>query len=113
MTLIPFAQSLTWEKTYGGSGNDYATCIIETLDNGYAAAGWTDSKGFGGGDAWILKLDSDGNLLWDKTYGGNNDEEAYSIIQTSDRGYMFAGYTKPKRIGGFDALILKLEEEAT
>ena len=52
-------------------------------------------------------------MLWEKTCGRNNDEEAYSIIQTSDGGNMLVGYTKPKGIGGFDVLILKLDEEAT
>jgi len=56
-------------------------------------AGGTDSFGAGGDDFWVLRLDKDGNVLWQKTYGGLGNDGAYSIRQTSDVGYIVAGYT--------------------
>ena len=53
---------LTWDRTYGGSGNDVATSLIQTTDGGYAVAGGTYSKGAGKEDFWIIKLDEQGNL---------------------------------------------------
>ena len=53
---------ITWDKTFGGSGEDMGFSIIQTEDRGYVVAGWTKSKGAGNSDAWIIKLDENGNL---------------------------------------------------
>ena len=67
MCLFVFAEKevlpiITWDKTYGGSGGDVAYSLIQTTDGGYAVAGGTYSKGAGGRDLWIIKLDEQGNL---------------------------------------------------
>jgi len=62
--------NLLWQKRYGGINYDYAASIQETSDGGYIMAGKTLSFGAGNSDAWVLKLDSNGNILWQKTYGG-------------------------------------------
>ncbi len=62
--------SVAWQKTYGGSGDDEAYSIQQTSDGGYIVAGDTDSFGAGTADVWVLKLDSDGTVAWQKTYGG-------------------------------------------
>ena len=80
-----------WQCTYGGAGNDYANCIQQTSDGGYIVAGDTESFGAGGYDAWILKLDSSGNIDWQNTYGGTGNEYANCIQQTSEGGYVLAG----------------------
>jgi len=98
-----------WDKTYGGSINDEANSIQQTQDGGYIVAGWTWSYGAGGEDIWVLKLDSNGNKLWDKTYGGRDLDGAYSIQQTQDGGYIVAGWTRSYGAGESDIWVLKLD----
>ena len=108
--------NLIWDKTYGGTnddGADYTDSIKQTSDGGYIVAGWTFSKGTGSGDYWILKLDSLGNLIWDRTYGGINDDRATSVRQTTDGNFIVAGWTTSKGAGGFDAWVLKLVSRST
>ena len=93
-----------WDKAFGGSEGDYAYSLIQTTDGGYAVAGWTSSKGAGNYDFWLIKLDNKGNKLWDKTFGGSDQNRAYSIIQTTDGGYAVAGETCSYGVGGFDFL---------
>jgi len=99
--------SLAWQKTFGGTDRDEAHSIQQTTDGGYIVAGYTDSFGAGGYDVYVLKLNSDGSLAWQKTYGGNGYDKAYSIQQTTDGGFIVAGYTESFGAGG-DVYILKL-----
>ena len=87
-------------STFGGTKNESAETVIKTSDGGYAVVGYTQSmdgdvtdKSDESYDAWLLKFDSDNNLLWNKTYGGSNDEKANDIIQTNDGGFVVIGYT--------------------
>ncbi len=90
---------LEWQKTYGGSGSDVARSAIQTTDGGYILS--CDSWSWDGDitefyalrDVWILKISELGEIEWQKTYGGSKYEYAYSIIQTQDGGYAFAGAT--------------------
>lgn len=88
-----------WQKKFGGSEYESVHSIINTNDGGYILAGSTSSNDgdvtfqFGLGDVWIIKIDSLGNLLWQKTYGGSKSEVAHEIVQTSDGGYIFVGFT--------------------
>src|SRR3990167_857904 len=77
--------TVAWQKTYGGTSYDYASSIQQTSDEGYIVVGNTYSFGTGSGDFWILKLNSDGTVAWQKTYGGTSYDFANSIHQTSDR----------------------------
>ncbi len=99
---------IEWQKTYGGIQNEKASSIQQTADGGYVVAGTTSSFGGGMGDFWILKLDIMGILEWQNTYGGSKDEEAKSIQQTNDGGYIVAGSTNSYGMGDRDFLILKL-----
>jgi uncharacterized delta-60 repeat protein len=101
--------NIQWQKTYGGSSDDRAYSIQQTSDGGYIVAGKTTSFGAGGDDFWVLKLDSSGNIQWQKTYGGTSDDEAYSIQQTTDGGYIVAGRTWSFGTGDDDAWVLKLD----
>jgi len=103
--------NLLWDRTYGGKFDDGALSIIQTTDDGYALAGLTSSKGAGKGDFWVIKLDNQGNLLWDRTYGGGGLDMANSLIQTTDGGYAVAGYTESKGAGGNDFWVIKLDEQ--
>ncbi|MHA2251261.1 MAG: hypothetical protein ACXAD7_12940 [Candidatus Kariarchaeaceae archaeon] len=83
----------SWYHTYGGKDIDRATSHIQTTDGGFLVVGFTYSFGVGESDVWALKTDNNGNMLWNKTYGGEKDDRANSVIQTSDGGYAFAGWT--------------------
>ncbi|MDH5690546.1 MAG: hypothetical protein OEY81_03840, partial [Candidatus Bathyarchaeota archaeon] len=86
--------NVQWNRTFGGLNDDQANCVVETDDGGYAIVGSTNSFGAGGYDFWLVKTYANGTMLWNKTYGGTDSEIAYTVIQTSDRGYiMFGSYT--------------------
>jgi hypothetical protein len=90
---------ILWSKSYGGSEAEIITALIATADGGYIAGGLTYStdgditNSQGEGDVWIVKFDDAGNLQWQKTYGGSQGDEVYSIVQTKDNGFLFTGYT--------------------
>jgi hypothetical protein len=113
--------SLTWQKSLGGSGNDYAYSVKQTGDGGYIVAGKTDSNNNGqvganngAENAWIVKLTSAGNLSWQDCYGGIGLDGANSILTTSDGGYLFAGVASSNNAdvsgnkGLFDFWVVKL-----
>jgi len=100
-----------WDKTFGGKLYDEAYSIVQTKDGGYVVAGWTRNFGHGKADAWIIKLDKNGNKIWDKTFGGKLDDGAYSIVQTKDGGYVVAGRTWSFGHGKMDAWIIKLDKD--
>ncbi|MBK8487297.1 MAG: T9SS type A sorting domain-containing protein [Bacteroidetes bacterium] len=88
---------IIWQKTYGSSEGDIPNDILQTADNGFIVAGYTlgydgdvsENKGIN--NLWIIKLDSTGILEWQKTYGGSNEDEAYSIVEKPEGGYMCLG----------------------
>ncbi len=89
---------IIWDKAFGGTNSDQANSIQQTTDGGYIVVGFTESTdgqvtGFhgGSGDYWVVKLDSDGELVWQKTLGGEGNDQARSVMQTADGGYIVAG----------------------
>jgi len=94
--------NVVWSKSYGGSNVDAARSVQETSDGGYVVAGWTTSSGAGSSDYMLLKVDGDGRQQWSKTYGGLYSDEAYTVQQTMDGGYMIAGSTMSYGLGGWD-----------
>jgi hypothetical protein len=103
------AQVASWSRTYGGTSWDEALVIAPTSDGGYVVAGMTRSFGAGSYDVWVLKLDGSGNVQWQKTYGGTNDDWAHAIVPTSDGGYVVAGKTNSFGAGSNDFWVLKLD----
>jgi len=99
--------NVQWAKTYGGTSWDEAYSVRQTLDGGYIVAGRTESFGAGGGDIILIKTDAFGNVQWAKTYGGTSWDEAYSVRQTLDGGYIVAGWTNSFGAGGADILLIK------
>lgn len=83
-----------WEKTYGGNNWDFAYSIDTASDGGYIITGGTYSFGKGNEDMYLVKINSVGDTLWTKTFGGTNEDEARSVKQTSDGGYILTGFTK-------------------
>lgn len=98
-----------WDKTFGGIDDDWINSLLQTDDGGYLIVGKTFSFGAGSGDGWIIKLDSEGNKLWDRTFGGSNDDSLYLLVQTSDGGYAIAGYTFSYGMGKADFWLIKLD----
>jgi len=111
---------LDWQKSLGGSDNDEAMSIEQTTDGGYIVAGFSKSidgdltANHGLEDYWITKLDSTGLIEWQKSYGGSGDENANFIQQTTDGGFIVAGFSESDdgdvllNHGSFDFWILKL-----
>lgn len=110
-----------WQKTLGGSNSDQAYAVTASGDGGFMVAGYTLSNNgdvsghHGGHDAWVVKLGSSGNLLWQKTLGGSGDDEAQAIIPSGDGGFVVAGFTDSSNgdvlgtKGGTDFWVVKLD----
>ncbi len=94
--------NIMWQKTYGGSGEDSMFSIKQTSDGGYIVGAASDSNisgdktenSRGGLDYWILKLNSSGEIVWQKTYGGAQPEFYAYVVQTTDGGYFVGGYSE-------------------
>jgi len=88
---------LKWQKTYGSSSNELGFSITTTSDRGYVLAGSTVgnngdvTSNHGLSDAWIIRINASGNIVWQKTFGGSSTDYAYSISATADDGLFFAG----------------------
>ena len=102
--------NMLWNKTYGGTGNDGGNCIVPTSDGGYALFAPTSSYGVGGSqDAWLIKIDANGNMIWNKTYGGVGSEFCLYLLQTSDGGFAFCGSENSFGAGGTDVWLVKTD----
>lgn len=80
-----------WTKTYGGTGWDKGYSVIESHDGGYIIVGSTTSYGAGGADIYLLKVDTVGDEVWSRTFGGSSAQVGRSIQETKDGGYIIAG----------------------
>jgi len=100
---------MQWDNTYGGPGEETAHSVVQTIDGGYAITGLTNSFGEGGFDTWLVKTDSNGEMEWNHTYGGANDDWATSIGQIGANGYMFSGYTRSFGEGAADFWLVKTD----
>lgn len=116
---------LQWQKTFGGNGEDFAQSVQQTTDGGFIVTGYsgsengdiTDFRGFS--DFWVVKLSATGTLEWQKSLGGSTDDAPYNIEQTSDGGYIVAGWTSSNDgdvtgyHGNWDFWIVKLNSLGT
>jgi parallel beta-helix repeat protein len=102
-----------WDNTFGGTDWDCAYSVQQTSDGGYILAGDTKSYGAGSYDFWLVKTDSNGNKQWDNTFGGTDCDRALPVQQTSDGGYILAGFTDSYGAGSWDAWLIKVKEEPT
>jgi hypothetical protein len=117
--------TLLWQKSLGGSEDDFVSAIKQTNDSGYIVLGWVhsndgDVSGYlGEGDYWVVKMNADCEIVWQKTYGGLGDERPYHIQQTNDNGYVISGSSNSNdsdvsgNHGDNDFWILKITEDGT
>lgn len=99
--------NLTWARAIGGGNNETAWSVIVTSDGNYLIAGTTSSSGSGGGDAFLIKINTSGNLVWAKTYGGANFEQFNSVAERPNGlGYAAIGETSSFTNGGKDIYLV-------
>lgn len=115
------AGTIDWQRSYGGTGDDVIYSIRQTVEGGFIFVGGTTSNdgdvtlNNGGEDFWVVKLDNDGNIQWQRTYGGSQDDTPFSICMTADGGYIIGGssYSSDSDLtvnqGALDAWILKVD----
>ena len=106
--------SLSWDKTFGGfvsSSGDGGWSVDETDDAGFITTGYTQSLGSGRKDLWLIRTDGQGSKIWDKTFGGREDDVGMSVLQSRDGGYIVAGRTASFGKGGDDIWLLKTDSQ--
>jgi hypothetical protein len=101
--------SHSWNMTFGGGGSDRGNSVHMSSDGGYIITGLTYSFGGDIPNAWLIKTDSNGNHIWNKTYGWTGGDTGNSGQQTSDGGYILTGLTDSFGAGGFDVLVVKTD----
>jgi hypothetical protein len=100
---------MEWNQTYGGENGDRVYSLILTTDGGYALVGRTHSFGVSISDCWFIKVDRFGNMEWNQTYGGSNQDEALAVVQTNDGGYALACETWINDGSDQDFLLIKTD----
>ena len=101
--------SSQWAVHLGGANADLASAIVQTGDGGYAMAGYTGSFGAGNVDLWVVKINSNGSIAWEKTYGDSNLNFASTMTTTADGGFMVAGSTGNYHPQWFGYWVLRLD----
>jgi hypothetical protein len=101
---------IRFQKTFGGSNDDQGYSVQQTTDGGYIIAGTTNSFGPGNYSFYLIKTNANGDTLWTKTIGGSNADDAYSVQQTTDGGYIVAGETKSIGAGDYDVYLIKTNQ---
>ncbi|MFL3014234.1 MAG: Ig-like domain-containing protein [Candidatus Neomarinimicrobiota bacterium] len=102
---------LAWSNTFGGSLNDNGHSVISTNDAGFAITGMTRSLGDSNGDMWLIKVNANGQMEWERTYGGDYTEYGRTIQQTVDGGYIIIGQTESFALGYNDAYLIKTDAQ--
>lgn len=102
-----FGQNIFQKHLGTFSGDDYIKKVIPTANGGFATTGYTTSFGKGGKDICLATFNASGDIQWSQTYGADGDEEAVSLIQTSDGGYLIVGHTRSNSFGENDIYIIK------
>ncbi len=99
-----------WSYNYGGTGHDWGETVLVTQDSTYAIGGYTNSMGEGGFDFYLIRTDSIGVPLWEKTYGGSDWDKAYGMVELSDGGFVMVGETYSFGNGSRDGYIVRVDD---
>lgn len=99
-----------WSQTYGGQFLDNGWSVFETENGDFTLFGFTNSLGAGGRDYYLLRTDSAGQLLWERTYGGADDEYGWDLSTTADGGFVLAGQTESFGSGDIDGYLIKVDD---
>ncbi len=102
---------VVWQKTYGGSSNEELNHILPVENSGYFLVGFTASFGAGARDIYLVRIDENGNELWNKTYGGLSEEGGNEIISTPDGNFMLFGFTQSYGAGDRDFYLVKINSQ--
>jgi len=102
------AGTMVWSRQYGGPGSESGH-IVALSGGGFVSVGGTSSAGAGGVDAWVLRLNGDGDTLWTLVYGGPEDDQATSVIPMPDGGFVIGGWTRSFGAGGADGLLIRTD----
>ena len=102
--------NIKWQKAYGGSSDDRANAVTVAPNGDIVVVGYTNSFGAGGVDFWVLRLDEEGNVKWQKAYGGSEYEEASAVTVAPNGDIIAAGYTNSFGAGDSDVIVLRLDE---
>lgn len=110
---IDSAGNKIWEKTHGGADSDCGYAIQRLDGGGYLIAGNTESFGTANTDVYLLKTDDDGNMIWQKTYGGEGSDYGWALLKAGDGGYLIAGEKEiaGERGAGFAAYLIKVDPD--
>lgn len=122
-TKIDSQGQIEWRRFFGGTNNDRAHAVVNSYDGGYILAGFSESDDTdisntkGSYDFWLVKLDADGDLLWERSYGGTGIDVAFDIEKTGDGAYVVVGhsFSSDKDIssnhGASDVWLIKIDEQ--
>ena len=105
--------SSTYQIIYQGSGDNQFLDVVALSDGGAICGGKTSSNGNGNFDAWLVRTDEYGNMLWTKTYGGDGDEYFKRVIPTTDGGFLASGTSKSFGSGNDQALAVKINSQGS
>lgn len=102
-----------WSRTYGGEKDDRCFSVAAAADGGFVVAGQTFSYGAGDRDAWVLKIDGEGELRWSVTHGGEASDVAHSVVSDGGKSFLVTGYTTSLAESPDDPMLLKIGDDGT
>ena len=101
--------NVDWARAYGGIGEEMVFSVILTSDSKFLISGSTASYGFGGFDAFLMKVTQDGSVDWFHTFGGNTNDYGYDVVKAIDQGYALTGRRSSNTLGGDDVYLVKTD----
>jgi len=98
-----------WNQTFGGANSDNGFSVEQIADGGFIITGYTSSYGAGHNDVWLIKTDSNGDEVWNQTFGGSMWDFGHSVQQTTDGGYIIVGWTWTYDEGVYDVWLIRTD----
>jgi len=105
--------NILWQKEIGGSGVDVGMSVCVADDNSYVICGYTESFGSGEDDVYLIKISKNGDILWSKTFGGEQTDRSNSVIKTNDGNLALVGSTGSYGTGNMDVYFIKVNQNGT